>query len=65
MSNNYSRFIDENSAYKEIKSLLEQRLGRALTELEDRKIKWFADEEYETVGVFFDLFDELSRKRKV
>ena len=58
----YSRFISKENAYKEMKELLEQKLGRDLTDLEDRKIKWFADCEYETVGVFFDLFVELSKK---
>lgn len=62
MNKDYSNFINEDNAYKEMKKLLEQRLARDLTELENRKIKWFANCEYETVGVFFDLFNEISQK---
>lgn len=62
MNKDYSNFINEDNAYKEMKKLLEQRLARDLTELENRKIKWFANCEYETVGVFFDLFNEISKK---
>jgi predicted house-cleaning noncanonical NTP pyrophosphatase (MazG superfamily) len=62
MTKDYSRFVSKEAAYKEMKKLLEQKLGRELTELEDRKINWFADCEYETVGVFVDLFKELSSK---
>lgn len=60
--NDYSRFVDENVAYEEMKDLLEQRLGRELTELEDKSIKWFGDCDYKTVGVFYEFFDEISRK---
>lgn len=60
--NDYSRFIDKNVAYEEMKDLLEQRLDRKLTELEDKTIRWFGDCDYETVGVFYELFDEISRK---
>jgi hypothetical protein len=62
MAVKYSRFVSEEVAYKEMKELLEQKLDRELTELEDKKIKWFADCEYETIGVFVDLFKELSSK---
>ncbi|WP_430510729.1 hypothetical protein [Gottfriedia solisilvae] len=62
MEKNYSRFIKQEDAYKELKELLESRLKRDLTETEDRSIKWFADCEYETVGIFYDLFKELSNK---
>ncbi|WP_243292849.1 hypothetical protein [Bacillus sp. FJAT-47783] len=62
MNKDYSRFVSKEKAYREMKELLEQRLGRELTELEDRKIQWFADCEYETIGVFVDLFIELSEK---
>ncbi|MRD40203.1 hypothetical protein GH882_30725, partial [Bacillus thuringiensis] len=48
--NDYSRFVDENVAYEEMKDLLEQRLGRKLTELEDKSVKWFGDCDYKTVG---------------
>jgi hypothetical protein len=57
----YAKFVDSDFSYKELKRLLEQELERGLTELEDRKIKWFADCEYETVGVFFDIFKEISK----
>lgn len=57
----YSRFIDEASSYRELKDLLEQMLGRDLTDLEDRKIRWFAGCEYDTIGVFVDLFNELKK----
>lgn len=62
MINNFSKFIDKNEAYEETKGLLEQRLGRKLTESEDKIIKWFGDCDYETVRVFYELFDEISRK---
>ncbi|HDR4948300.1 TPA: hypothetical protein QCR51_004888 [Bacillus cereus] len=62
MVNDYSRFVDENVAYEEMKNLLEQRLGRKLTELEDENIKYFGNCDYRTVGVFYGLFDEISRK---
>lgn len=57
--NNYSKCIDEKVAFKEMKHVLEQKLGRNLTALEERKIKWLADCEYETIGVFVDLFKEI------
>lgn len=56
-----SRFIDEVAAYNEMKTLLEQRLGRELTEKERSTINWLADCEYQTIGVIVDLFDELSK----
>ena len=59
---NYKRFIDEEIAYKELKESLEKALGRQLTELEDRKMNWLARDEYETIGVFVDIFKELSDK---
>lgn len=57
----YSRFVDATKSYNEMKTLLVNRLGRELTEQEDRKIKWLADGEYDTIGVLLNLFDELSR----
>ncbi|KAB2502340.1 hypothetical protein F8158_00060 [Bacillus cereus] len=62
MINDYSRFVDVNVAYEEMKDLLEQRLGRKLTELEDKSIEWFCNCDYKTVGVFYELFSEVSRK---
>ncbi|PFV20975.1 hypothetical protein COK97_14220 [Bacillus cereus] len=62
MVNDYSRFVEGSVAYEEMKNLLEQRLDRKLTELEDESIKWFGDCDYRTVGVFYGLFDEISRK---
>lgn len=55
----YSKYIDGDLAYKELKELLEKRLCRELTELEDHKIKWHSDCEYETVGVFMDIFKRI------
>ncbi len=55
----HSVFIDEEFAYDKIKTLLEELLGRPLTPLEDRNVLWLSDCDYETVGVFFELFKEL------
>lgn len=55
----YSRFIDEKFAYREMKTLLEDRLGRELTPTEDSNILWLSDCDYETVGILFDIFKEL------
>lgn len=55
----YAKYIDSDIAYTEMKEVLETKLGRELTSLEERKIKWLADGEYETIGVILDLFKEL------
>ncbi|WP_430483512.1 hypothetical protein [Rossellomorea marisflavi] len=59
---NHAKFVDATLAYQELKALLEQRLGRDLTEKEDRTMKWLSDCEFSSVGTIFDLFDELSNK---
>lgn len=59
----YSLFLDPEEAYLEIKLLLISRLDRQLTDLEERKLKWLSDCEYETIGVIFDLFKELSEEK--
>lgn len=55
----YSKYIDENVAFDELVDVLKKGLERDLTELEMRKMKWFSDCDYETIGVFIDLLKEL------
>lgn len=62
MTGKYARFLDTDTAYKEMKELLEQRLGRELTEKERSTINWLAEGDHQTTGVIVDLFDELSKK---
>lgn len=57
--NNFSNYIDHETAYNELKNVLEVKLGRTLKDIELRKIEWLARQEYETVGVIISLFKEI------
>jgi len=59
----YGKYNDPKASYNVLKGMLENSLERQLTELEERKIKWLADGEYDTIGVFVDLFQELADKK--
>ena len=59
----YGKYNDPKFSYNELKNVLETPLERQLTDLEERKIKWLADGEYDTIGVFVDLFQELADKK--
>ncbi len=59
----YGKYNDPKVSYNVLKGMLEPSLERQLTELEERKIKWLADGEYDTMGVFVDLFQELANKK--
>ncbi|REJ07925.1 hypothetical protein [Halobacillus trueperi] len=54
---------DEEYAFQKFKALLEEQLGRDLTQIEARKIRWLSGWEHETVGVFFDLIHEVAGKK--
>ncbi|MFC7322381.1 hypothetical protein [Halobacillus campisalis] len=58
----YEEFNDEEYAFQQLKILLEEQLGRDLTKIEARKIRWLSGWEQETVGVLFDLIQEVSGK---
>ena len=49
--------------FQKFKALLEEQLGRDLTKIEARKIRWLSGWEHETVGVFFDLIHEVAGKK--
>jgi len=59
----YGKYNDPKTSYNVLKGMLEASLERQLTNLEERKIKWLADGEYDTIGVFVDLFQELADKK--
>ncbi len=59
----YGKYNDSTANYNVLKGMLETSLERQLTDLEERKIKWLADGEYDTIGVFVDLFQELANKK--
>lgn len=59
------KFVDPFDMQNEMVDVLSRGLGRALTELEMRKIVWLSDCEYETSGVLLDLFKELSQKEDI
>ncbi|CDQ20318.1 hypothetical protein [Halobacillus karajensis] len=59
----YEEFNDEEYAFQQLKVLLEEQLGRDLTKIEARKIRWLSGWEHETVGVFFDLIHEIAGKK--
>ncbi len=56
-------FVDPEVKEQELVEALEKGLGRELTVLESRKIKWISECEYETSGVLLDLFKELAQKK--
>lgn len=58
----YEEFNDEEYAFQKFKALLEEQLGRDLTKIEARKIRWLSEWEQETVGVLFDLIQEVAGK---
>ncbi|WP_028784614.1 hypothetical protein [Thalassobacillus devorans] len=58
----YEEFNDEEYAFPQLKVLLEEQLGRDLTKIEARKIRWLSGWEQETVGVLFDLIQEVAGK---
>ncbi|GGC97565.1 hypothetical protein GCM10007216_30440 [Thalassobacillus devorans] len=60
----YEEFNDEEYAFQQLKVLLEEQLGRDLTKIEARKIRWLSGWEQETVGVLFDLIQEVAGKEK-
>lgn len=55
-------FVDSEIKEQQLVGVLEKGLGRELTALEFRKIKWISECDYETSGVLLDLFKELSEK---
>ncbi|KHE73105.1 hypothetical protein [Halobacillus sp. BBL2006] len=59
----YEELNDEEYAFRKFKALLEEQLGRDLTKIEARKIRWLSGWENETVGVFFDLIHEVAGKK--
>ncbi|AKG05332.1 hypothetical protein AAV35_011460 [Salimicrobium jeotgali] len=59
----YEELNDEEYAFQKFKALLEEQLGRDLTKIEARKIRWLSGWEHETVGVFFDLIHEVAGKK--
>ncbi|MYL56620.1 hypothetical protein GLW20_03770 [Virgibacillus halodenitrificans] len=58
----YEEFNDEEYAFQQLKILLEEQLGRDLTKIEARKIRWLSGWEQETVGVLFALIEEVAGK---
>jgi len=59
----YEGFHEEEYVFHQFKALLEEQLGRELTKIEARKIRWLSGWEHETVGVFFDLIHEVAGKK--
>lgn len=59
MSKTY-KFVEPEVKEQQMVEALEKGLGRELTALEARKIKWISECEYDTSGVLLDLFKELS-----
>lgn len=59
----FEELNDEEYAFQKFKALLEEQLGRDLTKIEARKIRWLSGWEHETVGVFFDLIHEVAGKK--
>lgn len=53
-------FVDPEVTVKEMTTVLENGLGRSLTDQELRTIRWIGDTEYTTRGVLLDLFKELT-----
>lgn len=58
MSKQY-QFVDPEVTAIEMVEVLVKGLERSLTSQEVRKINWLSNDEYETRGVFLDLFKEL------
>ena len=56
------KFVEPEIKEQQLIDVLEKGLGRELTTLESRKIKWISECEYETSGVLLDLFKELVGK---
>ncbi|MYL29864.1 hypothetical protein GLW03_08555 [Halobacillus halophilus] len=59
----FEELNDEEYAFQKFKALLEEQLGRDLTKIEARKIRWLSGWEHETVRVFFDLIHEVAGKK--
>ncbi|SFK48625.1 hypothetical protein SAMN04487936_11534 [Halobacillus dabanensis] len=59
----YEELNDEEYVFQKFKALLEEQLGRDLTQIEARKIRWLSGWEHEMVGVFFDLIHEVAGKK--
>ena len=55
------KYIDEDISYRDLKAEIEKGLGRALTDKEDKTIKWLAGWGYDTVGTMVSIFKELNK----
>lgn len=52
-------YLDEEFAYKELRRCAERALKRYLRPIEERKLRWLARMDCETIEVFVELFKEM------
>jgi hypothetical protein len=60
----WGKYVDEKISYKDMKTALEQALGRKLDKDEDGSVLWLSDAGWLTVGTFVSMFEELAAKNK-